>query len=92
MFKSHANTAPHGDTMNEKIVQTELTGTEYKKLKDLSRSKKMSLKEALREAVREWVRQQTPLEKDPLFSLEPQKTGIKTDSSNLDKELYGKKP
>ncbi len=76
--------------MDEKVVQTELSGTEYKQLRDASRRKKMSLKEAVREAVREWIRLQTPIGEDILFSLQPKDTGESTDSSNIDKELYGK--
>jgi len=76
--------------MVEKVVQTELSGVEYKQLRDVSKRKKMSLKDAVREAVREWIRLQTPLEEDPLFQLEPRNTGVLTDSGNLDKELYGR--
>lgn len=76
--------------MVEKVVQTELSRSEYKRLREVSTRKNISLKEALRQAVEEWVRQQTPMDADPLFSLEPKDTGLETDSSSLDKELYGK--
>jgi len=76
--------------MVEKVVQTELSRSEYEKLREVSTRKKISLKEALRQAVEAWVRQQTPIDADPLFSLEPKDTGVATDSSSLDKELYGK--
>lgn len=76
--------------MNEKVVQTELKGEEYNQLRDITRKRKMSLKEAVREAIREWIRQQSPLSDDPLFQLKPVDTGMPTDSSNLDKDLYGK--
>ena len=76
--------------MVEKVVQTELSRSEYERLREVSTRKNISLKEALRQAVEEWVRQQTPMEADPLFSLEPKDTGVETDSSSLDKELYGK--
>ena len=92
MFISHVKFTLHGDLMDEKVVQTELSGTEYKQLREVIRRKKMSLKEAVREAVREWVRLQTPLEEDPLFSLEPKETGVATDSGNLDKSIYGNEP
>jgi len=75
--------------MSDKVVQTELSGGEYSQLKDLTRKKKITLKEAVREAVMEWIRLQTPLEEDPLFQLQPSE-GTPTDSSDLDKTLYGK--
>ncbi len=75
--------------LSDKVVQTELSSGEYSQLKDLTRKKKITLKEAVREAVMEWIRLQTPLEEDPLFQLQP-KEGTPTDSSDLDKTLYGK--
>jgi hypothetical protein len=77
--------------MVEKVVQTELSRSEYERLKKVSTHKKISLKEALRQAVEEWVRRETPIDTDPLFRLEPKDTGVETDSSSLDKELYGKR-
>ncbi|MCW4013450.1 MAG: hypothetical protein NWF07_10735 [Candidatus Bathyarchaeota archaeon] len=77
--------------MVEKVVQTELSRTEYERLKEVSTRKKISLKEALRQAVEEWIRHQTPIDTDPLFRLEPKDTGVETDSSSLDKELYGRR-
>lgn len=74
----------------EKIVQTELSRTEYERLKEVSTRKNISLKEALRQAVEEWVRRETPIDADPLFRLEPKDTGVETDSGSLDKEHYGK--
>ena len=76
--------------LSDKIVQTELSPSEYKKLKEVTKRNKITLKDALREAVNEWVRLQTPLEEDPLFSLTPIDTGIESDSSDHDTELYGK--
>jgi hypothetical protein len=77
--------------MVEKVVQTELSRSEYERLREVSTRKKISLKEALRQAVEEWVRQQTPIDADPLFRLEPKDTGVETDSSSLDRELYGRR-
>jgi len=76
--------------MVEKVVQTELSRSEYERLREVSTRKQISLKEALRQAIEEWVRQQTPMDADALFSLEPKDTGVETDSGSIDKELYGK--
>ena len=74
--------------MTHKVVQTELPEDEYKLLKKTAKEKKLTLKEGVREAVRQWIETQIPLEEDPLFTLRPQKTGVKTDSASLDKALY----
>ena len=76
--------------MGDKVVQTELSGREYLRLKEITKKNKMSIKEAVREAVKGWIRQQTPIASDTLFIMGPKKTGIPTDSSDLDKYLYGK--
>ncbi|MBC7091918.1 MAG: hypothetical protein H5T50_08455 [Nitrososphaeria archaeon] len=49
----------------------------------------MTIKEGLPESIRHWIATQTSLEDDPLFKVKPVKTGVKTDSSNLDSALYG---
>jgi len=75
--------------MDHKVVQTELPEDEYNLLKKTADEKKLTLKEGVREAVRQWIETQMPLGEDPLFKLRPVKTGVKTDSANLDNELYG---
>ena len=73
------------------MVQTELEDDEYLLLKKAVEKKGISLKSGLREAVHQWVTTQIPLSEDPLFNVEPVKTGVKTDSSRLDDPLYKEK-
>lgn len=75
--------------MTQKVVQTELPEEEYALLKKTAKEKNLSIKDGVREAVRQWIETQMPLQEDPLFKLRPVKTGVKSDSANLDKELYG---
>jgi hypothetical protein len=89
MFILHGILPFNGELLSDKVVQTELSGGEYIQLKDLTQKKKITLKEAVREAIVEWIRLQTPIEEDPLFLLQPRE-GTPTDSSDLDKTLYGK--
>jgi len=77
--------------MARKVVQTELEDDEYLLLKKAVEKKGMSIKGGLREAVHQWVTTQIPLSEDPLFNVEPVKTGVKTDSSRLDDALYKEK-
>ena len=77
--------------MARKVVQTELEEDEYLLLKKAVDKKGMSIKGGLREAVHQWVTTQIPLSEDPLFNVEPVKTGVKTDSSRLDDALYKEK-
>jgi hypothetical protein len=78
--------------MAQKNVQTELTEDEYKLLAKTAKEKKITIKEGVREAVRQWIETQIPISEDPLFKLKPVKTGVRTDSSRLDEELYGDAP
>ena len=43
----------------------------------------------MREAVRQWIGTQIPVSEDPLFKVAPVRTGVETDSADLDKQLYG---
>jgi hypothetical protein len=74
--------------MAKKVVQTELEEAEYELFKRTVEKRGMSIKKGLREAVHQWVTTQIPVSEDSLFKIEPVKTGIETDSSNLDKTLY----
>jgi len=75
--------------MAQKNVQTELSEEEYRLLAKAAKEKKLTIKEGVREAVRQWIETRIPLSDDPLFGLKPVKTGVRTDSSKLDVELYG---
>jgi len=73
----------------KKVVQTELVEQEYELLQKVAEKRGVTIKHGLREAVQQWVGTQIPITEDPLFKIEPVKTGIRTDSSKLDKLLYG---
>jgi len=48
----------------------------------------LTIKQGLREAIQQWIATQIPLKEDPLFKVKPVKTGVETDSSNLDRAFY----
>jgi len=77
--------------MARKVVQTELEEEEYLLLKKTVEKKGISIKSGLREAVQQWVTTQIPLSDDPIFKVEPVRTGVKTDASRLDDQLYREK-
>ena len=72
----------------EKVVQTELVEREYEVFQEVVKKRGLTIKQGLREAVQQWVSTQIAVEEDPLFKVQPAKTGVKTDSSKLDKLLY----
>ena len=78
--------------MARKVVQTDLDDDEYRLLREVVEKRGITLKSGLREAVRQWVSTQIPVSEDPLFRVEPVKTGVKTDASNLDRHLYRERP
>jgi len=73
----------------KRVVQTELVDEEYQLLQRVAAIRGVTIKHSLREAVQQWVSTQIPIAEDPLFKIPPIKTGVKTDSSKLDKLLYG---
>lgn len=73
----------------KKVVQTELEMKEYEAFRRVVEKMGLTIKQGLREAVQQWIAMQSSLEEDPLFKVRPVKTGVKTDSSNLDRTLYG---
>jgi len=72
----------------KKIVQRELEMREYEALRRVVEKRGLTIKQGLREAIRQWIATQIPLKEDPLFKVKPVKTGVETDSSNLDRALY----
>ena len=71
-----------------KIVQTELEMREYEAFRRVVEKRGLTIKQGLREAIQQWIATQIPLEEDPLFKVKPIKTGIETDSSDLDRAPY----
>ncbi len=52
-----------------------------------AKKRKLTIKEGVREAVQHWISTQIAVDEDPLFNIEPVNTGVKTNSSKLDKAL-----
>lgn len=75
-----------------KIVQVELDEREYRQLLVTSEKIGIAIEKALREAIIDWVRDREQLSEDPIFRLKPKNTGVKTDSSKLDEQLYRERP
>ena len=71
-----------------KIVQTDLEMWEYEAFRRVVEKRGLTIKQGLREAIQQWIATQIPLEEDPLFKVKPVKTGVETDSSNLDRAFY----
>jgi len=90
MFILHVIISFCGDVMAKKVVQTELVDEEYRLLREAVAKKGLTIKKGVREAVRQWIGTQIPVGEDPLFKVEPVKTGVETDSADLDKQLYGR--
>ena len=76
------------DVVKGKVVQTELLEREYEIFQKVVEKRGLTIKGGLREAVQLWVSAQMPVGEDPLFKVEPMKTGVKTNSSKLDRLLY----
>ncbi len=75
-----------------KVIQTELDEQEYRRFKEFSKSQGSSIKETLRDAAMFYLEEKTAPENDPIFNIKPRRTGVKTDASKLDEQLYGEKP
>jgi len=74
--------------VSKKVVQTELAEEEYRLLRKAVAKKGTTIKRGVREAIRQWIGTQIPVAEDPLFKVEPVRTGVETDASELDKHLY----
>jgi hypothetical protein len=75
-----------------RVVQTQVTDTEYALLASYARARKTSIKEAVREAIRAVTAQDAVDPGDPLFRAFPvaKKRGVHSDASERhDLYLYG---
>ena len=75
--------------IRKKVVQTEIEMNEYEALRRVVEKRGLTIKQGLREAIQQWVAMQSSFEEDPIFKVRAVKTGVKTNSSNLDRTLYG---
>jgi len=76
--------------MDEKVVQTTLTGEEYERLKEATRKTGKSIKEAVREAILTWSEEKSGIHgDDPIFKLKPVSYRDERASERVDEILYG---
>jgi len=60
----------------------------HKKILELAKKEKKSIKEVVREALEEWVLWKSGVDEDTFLSFKPVDFGIETDSSKLEKLIY----
>ena len=71
--------------MGRRIIRTDLPYDEYVQLKKLVEKKRITMEMGVREAIRQWILANLQFSEDPLLEIKPVETGVKTNSSNLDK-------
>ncbi len=72
-----------------KVVQTLVPEELHRKIVEIARREKKTIKEVVREALEEWVIWKSSLEDDSFLSFEPIDFGVETDSSKLEALIYG---
>lgn len=72
-----------------KFVQTLIPEELHRKIVEIARREKKSIKEVVREALEEWVVWKSDLEGDSFLYSEPMDFGVETDSSRLEALIYG---
>jgi len=71
-----------------KVVQTTVSEELHKRLLEIAKRERKSLKDVLREALEEWIIWRYGLEDDSFINSEPLDFGVDTDSSNIDEYIY----
>ncbi len=71
--------------LGRRIIRTDLPYDEYVQLKKLVEKKRITMEMGVREAIRQWILANLQFSEDPLLEIKPVETGVKTNSSNLDK-------
>ncbi|MHA1593885.1 MAG: ribbon-helix-helix protein, CopG family [Candidatus Baldrarchaeia archaeon] len=72
-----------------KVVQTVVPDELHKKLVEISRKEGKSIKQIVREALEEWIAWKSEIKDDAFLNFKPEDFGVETDSSRLEKVLYG---
>jgi hypothetical protein len=72
------------------IVQTSISDELHKKLVEISKSEKRSIKEIVREAIEDWLIWSRGVCEDPFLNLKPVDFGVKTNAEEVKKVLYGR--
>ena len=71
-----------------KVVQTVVSEKLHKKIVEIAKKEKKSIKEIVREALEEWVIWKSDIEEDAFLSSEPIDFGVETDSSKIETLIY----
>ena len=71
-----------------KVVQTELSLSEYEAFKKVLKRSGLTLKEAIRDAILQWTSENYPLDEDSFFQLKPVKFKIQVKTEEIDHFLY----
>lgn len=72
------------------VVQTTISEELHKKLVEISKSEKRSIKELVREAIEDWLIWSGGTREDSFLNLKPVDFGVKTNAEELERVLYGR--
>lgn len=72
------------------VVQTSIPDELHKKLVEISKSEKKSIKEIVREAIEDWLIWNEGTVEDPFLNLKPVDFGVKTNVEGIERVLYGR--
>ena len=72
-----------------KVIQTLVSEELHKKIAEIARREKKSIKEVIREALEEWIIWKSNVEEDTFLNFKPIDFGVETDSSKLETLIYG---
>jgi len=72
------------------VVQTSIPDELHKKLVEVSKTEKRSIKEIVREAIEDWLIWNEGIVEDPFLNLRPVDFGVKTNAEVIEKVLYGR--
>jgi len=71
------------------VVQTSIPDELHKKLVEISKSEKRSIKEIVREAIEDWLIWKEGVVENPFLNLKPVDFGVKTNAEEIKRVLYG---
>ncbi|MCW3993087.1 MAG: hypothetical protein NWE85_00760 [Candidatus Bathyarchaeota archaeon] len=72
------------------VVQTSIPDELHKKLVEVSKTEKRSIKEIVREAIEDWLIWNEGIVEDPFLNLRPVDFGVKTNAEVIEKVLYSR--
>jgi len=78
------------DDVRMTVVQTSIPDELHKKLVEISKSEKKSIKEIVREAIEDWLIWNEGIVEDPFLNLKPVDFGVKTNVEVIERVLYGR--